>query len=210
MSPMRPLLVLALLAAPSAAFAGNPWEELMGPGKPRLWAEPQGRFYLDLPIGWEAKPRGNVVDFWKTHPDAGYVAHMAVEIRPVPPGVSLKHFGLRIEEETKKVAPQYQLIEQDQPMVGGAAAIRRYFTYQERNHAGLQNEVVQIIALFGERAFIITLETALGARGVFWEDFEKMIKGFGGRSPGEESLGLPQPGKKIKAGEMVNPNAVPY
>lgn len=207
---MRWLVPLLLVALPAPASAGNPWEELMGPGKPRLWAEPQGRFYLDLPIGWEAKPNGNVVDFWKTHPDAGYVAHAAVEIRPVPPGVNLKHFALRVEEETKRSAPQYKLLEQDRPTIGGAAAIRRAFTYQERNHAHLQNEVVQVIALFGERAFIITLETAMGARGVFWEDFEKMLKGFGGRAPGEESLGLPQQGKRIKAGEMVNPNAVPY
>lgn len=207
------LALVFSLALPSLARAGNPWEELMGPGKPRLWTDPAARFYLDLPIGWSPsarKQQTSVVDFWKTHEDDGYVAHVTVEMRTVPPDVKTAHFAFRVTDETKAKAHGYRLLEEDRIEVSGTQAYRKHFTYQERKNTELTNEVVQVVFLVGERAFIVSLETALGARGVFWEDFEKMVKAFVGRSPGGESEPLPKERKRIRAGEMVNPDALKY
>ena len=49
---------LSCAASVGTAVAG-PWEDLMGEGKPRLWTDPKSRFYLDLPVGWKAKPNGS-------------------------------------------------------------------------------------------------------------------------------------------------------
>jgi hypothetical protein len=212
---LRPLAfgALAVLLAPAAAFAGNPWEELMGPGKPIIWNDPGARFYLDLPVGWTGEPRQgaeHIVDFWKTHPDSGYVGHVTVEMRNLPPGVKGAHFSSRIEDEVKKTAPQYRLLERGRVPISGVNGHRTYFTFQERNNAELMNEAVQVVFLIGERAFIVTFVCAAGTRGVFWEDYEKMIRGFVGRAPGDESAGTPKQRKRVKAGEMVNPDALPY
>ena len=210
---LRPaaLTAFAVLLAAPATFAGNPWEELMGPGKGRVWNDPQGRFYLDLPVGWEAKPDGTtpVVNIWKNHPDNGLVAHVSVEMRTVPPGVKTAHYALQVDTEMKRM-PGYRLIERDAMTVGGERARRTLFTYRERSNAELVNEVVQIVFLDGERAFIVTLQTAYGARGAFWEDFEKMMKSFTGRAPGEEGRAAPKERRRVKAGEMINPDAVGY
>jgi hypothetical protein len=50
---------------------------------------------------------------------------------------------------------------------------------------------------------------ASGTRGVFWEDVEKMLKSFSGRAPGDDSP-MPKQRKRIRAGEMVNPDGVGY
>lgn len=210
---MRALILAgALLVAPSLAEAGNPWEELMGPGKARLWTDPEGRFFLDLPVGWTAEARRGetgIVDFTKLHPDNGYAAHVTVEIRTVPPDVKTAHFADRVEDETRRQAPGYRLLERDRAQISGISAVRTYFTFRELQNAELTNEGVQLVLVNGERAFIITFVAAAGTRGVFWEDFEKMVKGFGARAPGDESP-MPKQRKKVRAGEMVNPDAVGY
>lgn len=202
----------ALICVVPSARAENPWEELMG-RKPRLWSDPQGRFTIDLPIGWSADEKqsaNGMIGFWRQHPDYGHSAHVTVEIKNLPPGVKLAHFGVRVAEDVQKVAKNYNPIEEDRIDLGGMPAIRRYFTYQEKAHAQLTNEVVQIIAVSGERGYIITLETGYGVRQIFWEDFNLMLRGF---SAGAEMRIDRKPGegrKRLKAGEMVNPNGVPY
>lgn len=201
-----------LLLIPGAALAANPWEELMGPGKPQLWSDPSGRFYLDLPLGWkpDAKEGTAFVDFWRTHEDYGYTAHVEVEMRTVPPGTKTAHFAMRVSDELKKSAPGYRLYGEDRAQISGANAVRRSFTFQAANNAQLLTEVLQYVFVIGERAFILSMITPSGVRGVFQEDFDKMVKNFNGRAPGEENTGIPKAKKKIRAGEMVNPDAVGY
>lgn len=219
--PVRSVLCAALVALPAVASptlarAENPWEELMGPEKPRPWNDPDGRFQIGVPIGWRAEQRKgakNLTDLWKTHPDYGATAHVTVELRAIPPKVALAHLAVRTMEELKNSARSLQLIDEDTLTVSGTPARRRYFTYQERGHAELTNEVVQVLFIVGERAFIITLETAAGARQIFWEDFEKMIKSFTARGSGEngdDGDKLPGERRRVRAGEMVNPDAVKY
>lgn len=203
---------LALTVAPRSASAGNPWEELMGPGKPRLWNDPEGRFSIDLPVGWTAAPRRgapNVVDFIKQHPDFGYTARVTVEMRTLPPGVKTAHFAVKVQDETKRAARAFRLIEADKIEVSGVTAHRTYFTFHELSNVELANEAVQLALLAGERGFIITFVCASGAREVFWEDFEKMVRGFAGRGPGESGP-MPKERKRLRAGEMVNPDGVQY
>lgn len=202
----------ALSASP--ARAQNPWEELMG-RKQRTWSEPNGRFSLDLPVGWKADTKNasaGMTDFWRTHPDYGHSAHVSVEVKNLPPGVKLGHLAVRVGEDVQKVAKNYNLVEEDRIEIAGSSAIRRYFTYQEKGHAQLTNEVVQVIFVAGERGYVITLETTYGVRSIFWDDFNLMIKGFSPSGAGDIRLDR-KPGegrKKLRAGEMVNPNAVPY
>lgn len=207
-----PLFALVLIAMPSAALAGNPWEELMGPGKPQLWTDPQGRFYLDLPLGFkpDAREGTGFVDFWKTHEDYGYTAHVEVEMRTLPPGTKAAHLALRVTDELKKTAPMFHVVKEDRSPISGVTAVHRMFTFQAGNNAELVNEVVQYIFVVGERGFILSMITPAGAQAVFSEDFEKMVKNFNGRAPGDDSLPLPKGKKKIRAGEMVNPDAVQY
>ncbi len=203
-------LMLVLLSPP--ADAKNPWEELMGPGKPRMWADPQGRFYLDLPVGWKAVPRKDepVVDFWKQNVDNGFVVHATVLMRPVPPKVSVRHYALKVEQETKQSAPRYQRVSKEKTTMSGVPARKTRFIYMERGHANLVNEAEQHVFIIGERAFVVTFEMARGVYPAFEEDIEKMVKGFVGRRPGDENLATPKARKRIKSGEMVNPNAVRY
>ena len=208
------VIVPAIITLSPLAYSANPWEELMGPGKPRLWSDPEGRFYLNLPLGWKPKPRPDVpmVDFWKQHADHGYVAHLTVEMRSVPPKVRVGHFALRIDEEVRRAAPGYQpLARRKRVRVGGVPAVRSHFIYRERGNAEMINEVEQYIFITGERAFILTFEHARGVRGAFQEDIDKIVKDFVGRSPGEDSLATPRgPRRRVKAGEMINPDAVKY
>lgn len=202
----------ALLALASPAAAKNPWEELMG-RKPHVWTDPEGRFYLDLPVGWQAKPREGapVVDIWKNHPDYGYTAHVTVQMRTVPPGVNVKHFALRVHEDTQKAAPGYQPLDGEQmKKVTGVPAVYRHFVYRERGNAELVNEVKQYVFIVGERAYVVTMEHAYGVANVFAEDFDLMIQGFVGRTPGQDHLRTPKKRKRIRAGEMVNPDAIKY
>jgi hypothetical protein len=209
---VRAALILPLLLFPATALAGNPWEELMGPGKPQLWTDPQGRFYLDLPIGFkpDVKEAGTFVDFWKTNGDYGYTAHVEVEMRTVPPGTKTVHFASRVNEDLKKTAPGYRVIFDERAKVSGVNAVHRIFTYQAHNNAQLMTEVVQYVFVVAERAFIISMITPAGTREVFEEDFQKMAKSFSGRAPGEDSTPMPKGKKKIRAGEMVNPDGVQY
>lgn len=207
-----PLAVAAaLFSLSTVAWAENPWESLMG-RKPRVWTDPAGRFSLDLPVGWTAQTHGDTgpVELWRLHQDSGQKAHVTVELRNLPPGVKLAHFGVRVSEEVKKAAKNVQVVEEDRAEIGGYPAIRRLFTHQEAGNAALTDEVVQVIVVAGERGVVITLETALGARGLFWEEFELMMKGF---VFGGSDLPLPKTGegrRRVRAGEMVNPDAVPY
>ena len=210
---MRWLLgALLLLSLPSTAVAKNPWEELMGPGKPQLWNDPAGRFYLDLPIGWNAYPQGDapVVLFEKRHPDYGYVARATVQMRGVPPGVKLSHFAVRIGDEMQQSTHQYRALSRERRTISGQPAIIHHFTHQERGHTALLNEVEQAIFIVKERAFVVTFEMAAGSRPAFQEDIDKMLAGFVGRGPGDDGAATPKPRKKIKEGEMINPDAIRY
>lgn len=202
---------LSCAASVGTAVAG-PWEDLMGEGKPRLWTDPKSRFYLDLPVGWKAKPNPDypVVDFFKRHPDYGHTARVSVEMRMLPPNVNTRHFALSVQQDIEKAAPQFRIVKQSKMTVSGVPAIRTRFTYQEKNNISLVNDVTQVIFIVGERAFIVTLQTSIGAREIFLEDFKKMVKGFSGRAPGEESRRTPKQRKRVKSGEMVNPDAVTY
>ncbi len=207
------LVVPALIFLASPARAGNPWEEMFGPEKGKLWTDPSARFYLELPVGWTGQPRKNapaIVDFVKQHPDTGFVARVTVEMRQIPPGVKVGHFASRIEDEMKQQARAYHLVQRDKVEVSGTTGIRTYFTHQEQNNAELVDEVVQVVFIESERAFIVTFMCAAGTRGVFWEDYERMMKSLVGRGVGDESLPLPKKKRPMKAGEMINPDKIPY
>lgn len=201
-----------LLGIALSAQAKTPWEELMGPGKPDIWSDPEGRFVIDLPLGWKAEAPGGgaPVRIWKRQNNTMVMAHVTVEHRQLPPGTLLRHFESHVEAETKKVAPGYELLDRSVREGPGRKAIWRYFSYRARGNAELTHEVVQVLTLTGERAFVITLETGYGARAYFWEDFETMMAGFAGRAPGEENWEQPEKRRKIKAGEMIHPDAIGY
>ena len=184
----------------------------MGPGKPQIWNDPQSRFHIDLPVGWRALPDNppTAVRFGRTHPDYGHSALVTVEMRTVPAEVKVRHFDLRVEREVKRAAPGYRVLKEDRTRLSGHAAIRRHFRYRDKNNAQRYREVVQLVTVLPERAFIITLETAYGTRGLFWEEFERMLRGFRGRSPGQDRLPMPKQRRRIKSGEMINPDAVRY
>lgn len=204
------LFVLSLFVS-APAFAGNPWEELMG-RKPTMWNDPKGRFSIDLPLGWELQPRtsgDNIVDFAKHDTDRGFSALLSIEMRPLPPNVRLAHFSSKVNDEVRKDVRGYKLLAEDRMTVAGVPAYRRHFSHQDRGHAELTRECVQVMFLVGERAFVVTLLTHYGARALFWEDFEIMMKGFNAQSPGEE-IKPSEKRKKVRAGEMVNPDALDY
>ena len=209
-----PILVsgLLVLSASTTLYAGNPWEDLMGPGTPQIWNDPQSRFYIDLPVGWQPLPNNppTAVRFGRHYPDYGHSALATVEMRSVPPGVNTRHFATRIEAEIERAAPGYRVLTEDSVRVSGQKGLRRHFLYRDKNNAQRYREVVQVITVLPERAFIITLETAYGTRSLFWEEFEKMVRGFRGRSPGEDSLPMPKPRRRVKSGEMIDPDAVRY
>ncbi|MCA9554212.1 MAG: hypothetical protein KC933_29525 [Myxococcales bacterium] len=209
-------LVLGTLAldAGSPAWAKNPWEELMG-RKPRTWADPQGRFSIDLPLGWQAQvnPEQPVVDFWKRHPDHGAVAHASVQMKSVPPGVKVAHYALHVNQDVKKSAPNYRVLAEQRLDLSGVPAVRTVFTYNERGNAALVNEVDQFVLVRGERAFVLTFEYAAGARPIFEEDFAYMAHGFAANAPGEEGVvgsGGGKSRRKIREGEMINPDVLRY
>ncbi|MBI4821137.1 MAG: hypothetical protein HY791_33060 [Deltaproteobacteria bacterium] len=210
---LRSLLLLLLLVAPSA-FAGNPWEELMG-RKPQMWSDPQGRFVIDLPQGWKDEPKSsvaNTVDFWRTDAEHGVTARVSVEVRVVPKGVKLSHFVERVNEDGRKSVREHRILQQDQIQVSGVAARRQLVTYQVLGHTEIVNEAVQVILVGDERAYVITLVSPAGTRGLFWEEFELMTKGFsaGGSESSAVRTSPDQPRKKLRAGEMVNPDALKY
>lgn len=215
LSSMRHLLLAGLLlasATPRFADAANPWEELMG-RKPRTWSDPKGRFSIDLPVGWAAKVQDGapVVDFWKRHPDHGAVAHVTVMMKTVPPNVNVRHVALHVEKDVKKTARGFQVLERERLSMSGRDAVRTHFTYRELGNAQLVNEVDQYVVVLGERAFVLTFEHAFGARPIFTEDFGHMVKGFAGRAPGEEGVfGKKKKRRRVRAGEMINPDAVRY
>lgn len=200
------------LTVPAEAIAKNPWEELMGPGKPRLWTDPGGRFYLNLPLGWKAHPQGEapVVLFEKHHPDYGFVARATVQMRTVPAGVNLSHFASRVAHEMRQATYQYRRTASERQTISGQPAVRVRFTHQERGHAALRNDVEQAIFIIKERAFIVTIEMAAGSRPSFQQDINKILDGFVGRAPGEEGTAIPKKRRRLKAGEMINPDAIRY
>ncbi|MFO0724929.1 MAG: hypothetical protein U1E65_14205 [Myxococcota bacterium] len=214
-SPARLLsfsLALTAAALPVAARAGNPWEELMG-RKPKLWSDPAGRFTIDLPMGWAVETKeGSIISFLKTASDTNIHARVSVEMRTVPPNTRLAHFASRVMEEIEGVARNLKVIDEDKVEISGTSGIRRLFRHQERGHAELTDEVVQVIFLAGERGFVVTLEMPAGARELFWEDFEMMTKGFSASGPGEEirPAKAGEGRKKVRAGEMINPDVAPY
>lgn len=183
----------------------------MGDEKPRTWVDPDGRFSLDLPIAWKAmSPKGApIVDFVKNVPHHGIAAKVSVEMRSIPPGVRLTHFDLAIEREMKKSARNYRLLAQEKLQVGESTARRRHFTYQEFGNAQLTNEAVQIVLVTDSTAWIITLLTAAGARDHFQADFDKMLKRFNPSGEVRSVVGAKKR-KKLRSGEMVNPDLIKY
>jgi hypothetical protein len=204
---MRAAVAVALLLV-----SGNPWEDLMG-RKPNLWTDPKARFFLDLPVGWTASEREGVpvVDFWKNHPDNGFVAHVTVEMRTLPPNVSVRHFALQVTKDVQAATKFYRALGERTIDISGTKGILTDFSHREHGNAQLVNEVTQVVFIMGERAFIVMMENAAGTRPVFQEDFDVMLKGFVGRAPGQETVPA-EAGKrkKIRSGEMINPDAIKY
>src|SRR5262245_28553189 len=134
---MRAVVAIALLLV-----SGNPWEELMG-RKPNLWTDPKARFYLDLPVGWNATERDGipVVDFWKTHDDSGFVAHMTVEMRMLPPNVNVRHFALQVTKDVQAGTKFYKALGEKSIAISGVKGILTDFTHREQGNAQLVNEV---------------------------------------------------------------------
>lgn len=196
---------------PLTALAGNPYEDLFG-RKPQMWTDPEGRFAIDLPVGWEAKYKAGEphVAFLRVDQDQGLSAQVTVELRPLPPETRLNHFVLHVQEETKKLAPGFQIVDQDKVSLSGVDARRTLFTYQVRGNAQLTNEVVQVVMVQGDRGFVITLETVMGGRARFWEEFELMTKGFSPHAIAGNTETRGKGRKKIRSGELVNPDALKY
>lgn len=201
--------LVAALALPSAAQAANPWEDLMG-HKPRTWTDPGGRFFIDLPLGWTSRGDGSspVVEFFKQA--NGAAARVTVTMKSVPPKVKARHFALHVEKDVKSSAKGYRVLQRNKVQLSGHTAIRTHFTYRELGNVQLINEVEQYVVIIGERAFVLSFAHAAGARQIFGEDFAFMVKGFGGRGPGEERRKTGKKRRKVRSGEMVNPNAVRY
>jgi len=196
---------------PQVAYAGNPWEELMGPGKGNVWTDPQGRFSINLPINWKAQKtaKQDLVRFSKFNKDRGHSAVVTVEMRTLPPSVKLSHFALHVEKELKKNARNLRKGNSGRISVTGRKAQKTEYSYQERGHALRTNYASRVVLIDGERGWIITFLSAYGAQGVFLEEFEKMISSF---NPGQ--TGRPvragKKRKKLRAGEMVNPELLKY
>lgn len=180
--------------------------------KPKLWHDPSGRFSIDLPVGWqaEAAPDAPSVRFVRPHPDTGLVAEVQVEMESLPPGVKATHLNARVQGRNRERAPGYTVRDRDKTTISGLPAVQTLFTYRARGNAELAREVVQTVLVAGERGFVITLETVAGTRAVFWEEFELMLKGFSARAGGEELRVKRGKRRRIRAGEMVNPDAVGY
>lgn len=181
--------------------------------KMNTWTDPNGRFYFDMPYGWTAQPRkgaANVVDFWRTHQDTGYTAHFTVEMRSVPPNVKVAHYANKVEDEVKQIARAYQLHSREKIAISGTNGIRTHFTHQEKNNAELVDEVIRIVFMAPERAYVLTFEYALGTREVFLEEIDLILKHFVGRGAGEETMPMPKNKKPVRAGEMIDERAVPY
>lgn len=190
--------------------------------KPQLWHDPAGRFSIDLPVGWEApkKPPGApvtpeaseaaVVTFVRYHSDTGLGAQLQVEIRPLPPGVSANHLDAHVQAENARRAPGYRVHDTAPRALSGVPAIQTLLSYRARGNAELGREVVQTVLVVGERGFILTFETLLGYRALFAEELDILLDGFSARGPGREVR--PEPGKRrrVRAGEMINPDAVGY
>jgi hypothetical protein len=204
------LALLGLMASAPVASAGNPWEDLFGPGKGRAWSDPQGRFSVELPAGWEARTPAGRVELWREHRDSGYVARVTVQVRSLPPGVSSKHLALRVRDETRRGSPGYRSHGEERRIVGGVEALLTHFTYQEQGNAALVNDATQVVLVAGERGFVLTLEVAAGTREVFGDEFDKLLASFSAGGASRPESAAPGTRRRLKAGEMVDPEGVPY
>lgn len=194
-----------------SAFAGNPWEELMGPGKGNIWSEPNGRFSVNLPVNWKHVQSNNkgVVQFSKHHKDHGQKAFLTVEMTPLPPGVRLSHFNLKTERELKKTTRNLRKGETSKITVSGQPARKTTYAFQERGHALRTNYALRVTLVDGERGWTLTFLTAYGAQGIFMEEIEKMISSFTAGTS-RQPVRRPKKRRKLRAGEMVNPNLLKY
>ena len=159
---MTPAVAIALLLC-----SGNPWEDLMG-HKPNLWTDPQARFFLDLPVGWEAKEREGlpVVDFWKNHPDNGFVAHVTVEMRALPPNVvACARIGVGSLESSALICARLSGIElqkflaTDAPPTGSDTSSLMSVLEAAQNRNKDSSEPLAVLAAFGgfETAMLVGL-----------------------------------------------------
>ena len=214
----RPLLVTLLLgsALPAAdAQAKTPWEELMG-RKPKLWHDPEGRFQIDLPVGWEAEkePEGRFLRFVRVQQQTGLIAELQVEIRSLPPDVRASHLDAHVQRNNETIAPGYKVHDRRKLKVSGTEAIQTLFTYRARGNAQMGREVVQTVFVVGDDGYILTFETLLGGREGFRDELEIMFEGFtvngvvAPSTPRRASTAAPR--RKVRAGEMINPDAVGY
>lgn len=209
---VRAALALVLVLLPSSwARAETPWEQLMG-RKPKLWNDPAGRFQLDLPLGWAAHAsagEGPVTFVRQRADDGAILGQVQVELRPLPPGVAPAHFDAHVQRDNEKNAPGYRVSSRRKVAIGGATGIETQFRYRAHGHAQLGREVVQTVFVIGERGYVMTLETLIGARGLVWDEFQLMRKGFSVRGGGP-TVRTPSGRRRVKAGEMINPDAVGY
>ncbi|MEO1234367.1 MAG: hypothetical protein AAFZ18_36295 [Myxococcota bacterium] len=207
-----PIVLAALLVSPEAA-AETPWEQLFG-RKPNAWHDPAGRFSLDLPLGWKAHPGEATapVSFVRTRAeDRAILGQVEVEIRPLPPDVAPKHLDSHVQSKNKKAAPGYAVLGRQSVKVGGHDGVRTHFRYRALGNVQLSREVVQTVFVAGERGYVVTLETPAGGRGRVWPEFELMMKGFSiGAAPVTNPTRRAGGRRKVRAGEMINPDAVGY
>lgn len=206
------LPLLLALAGPGVAMAKTPWEQLMG-RKPQTWTAEDGRFSLDLPVGWvPTETEGGPTHFARTHDGTGVPAEVLVELRPLPPGVKSAHFDAHIQEEMKRRAPGYTVLGRSGLKMDGRDARQTHFRYRALDNTELHREVVQTTLVAGRTGVVLTFETLAGGRQLFEEELKLMIEGFAlGGAPSAPSATKRSGGRrKIRAGEMINPNAVGY
>ena len=207
------LALLSLVIAPNA-FAQTTWQEIvMGDLPTKRYSDPRGRFSTEIVTDWRAevnKQNPQITDFLKTNSQTGIRAHATVEVRNIPNGTKLKHFVNRNLENIEAKAPRFRMIGRKKIVLGGRRAYRVIFGYQNKNNAEQKNEVTQIYLLSGEKGYILSLETALGAGRYFAYDFKKMSEGFsvGGFTEAPTTPGRAR--KRIRAGEMIDPDAIGY
>jgi hypothetical protein len=208
----RSLIIIALaLALPATVEAGNPWEELMGPGKPRTWTDPSGRFSIDLLINWKAidSEDKTVMRFQKTNASHRQTGYVSVEVRTLPPGVKLSHFALRAESELKQVARNLNKGQASGLRIAGKKAKKTDYSYQERGHVLRTNFTRRVVLVHGERGWVISFLSAYGAQGLFLEEFDKMVTSFNPGAAGRR-IKRGKKRKRLRAGEMVNPDLLKY
>lgn len=194
----------------SSAFGATPWEQLMG-RKPRTWTAERGNFSLDLPVGWHAVEEEEVpVRFHRTDEGSGIPATVQVEVRPLPGTVKSKHFHNHILAETRKKARGFRRLDHEMRNVDGQDGHQTFFRYRVYGNTELSRDVVQTTYVTEDVGVIITFETVAGAKARFWEEVSLMLDGFHLGQAGGPSVDTKTGRRRVRAGEMIHPDAVRY